>query len=70
MLASAGDFVSPGTPIMVPEGVEVGDGLHEGKNGVIASFSGMLEINDGIINLISDRPQVNIPSKEVNLSLG
>jgi len=62
MLASAGDFVSPGTPIMVPEGVEVGDGLHEGKNGVIASFSGMLEINDGIINLISDRPQVNIPN--------
>ena len=23
MLASAGDFVSPGTPIMMPEGVEV-----------------------------------------------
>ena len=62
MLASAGDFVSPGTPIMIPEGVEVGDGLHEGDNGVIASFSGTLEINDGILNLVTNRPQINIPN--------
>ena len=62
MLASAGDFVSPGTPIMMPEGVEVGDGLHEGDNGVIASFSGTLEINDGFLNLVTDRPQINIPN--------
>jgi len=61
MLASPGDFVSPGTPVMMPEGVEVGDGLYEGVNGVIASFSGILEINDGILNLVPDRPQINIP---------
>lgn len=62
MLASAGDFVSPGTPIMIPEGVEVGDGLHEGDNGVIATFSVTLEINDGILNLVTNRPQINTPN--------
>ena len=61
MIASTGDSVSPGIPVVLPEGVEIGTGLYNGKNGVIASFTGKLEINDGILNLIPDRPQVNIP---------
>jgi len=61
MLASPGDFVSPGTPVTIPEGVGIGNGLYEGDNGVIATFSGILEIDDGILNLIPDKPQINIP---------
>ena len=69
MIASTGDSVSPGIPVVLPEGVEIGTGLYNGKNGVIASFTGKLEINDGILNLIPDRPQVNIPKIESDIKV-
>jgi hypothetical protein len=38
MIASPGDFVTPGSPIQVPEESSLGKGIHDGPNGPVAFF--------------------------------
>ena len=47
MNASAGDFVTPGTPVAVDEGLTFGDGIISTDSGFLASLSGELVEDNG-----------------------
>ena len=61
MFASTGDFVTPGSPIQIPEGNTPGAGVYEGPNGTVASFSGTIVHSDGLVSINPNRPSINSP---------
>ena len=61
MTAAAGDFVTPGSPVAVPDGVGVGDGIHSDDSGSMAVVTGKLVQSDGMISVDPSRPSVNSP---------
>jgi CxxC-x17-CxxC domain-containing protein len=61
MTASAGDFVTPGTPVEIPDGTEAGNGLTESREGFVAVVHGRLVMGDGGISVDSSRPPINSP---------
>ena len=61
MAASVGDHVTPGSPVKVDSGINVGDGIHISENGPIAILSGNLVNNSGVISVDSSAPPINSP---------
>ncbi len=61
MAASVGDHVTPGSPVKVDSGIDVGDGIHMSENGPIAILSGNLVNNSGVISVDSSAPPINSP---------
>ena len=61
MTANVGDFVTPGSSVSIPDGVEVGNGIHTDSSGSVAVVTGTLVKSDGTISIDSSRPSVNSP---------
>jgi CxxC-x17-CxxC domain-containing protein len=61
MAASVGDHVTPGSPVKLDSGIDVGDGIHMSENGPIAILSGNLVNNSGVISVDSSAPPINSP---------
>ena len=61
MIASPGDFVTPGSPIQVPEETSLGKGIHDGPNGPVAFFSGTVTHSEGLLSIMPNRPIINSP---------
>ena len=51
MSASAGDFVTPGTSVVVDDGLILGEGVISTESGALASLSGKLVQENGIISI-------------------
>ena len=61
MNASAGDFVTPGTPVAVDEGLTLGDGIISTNSGFLASLSGKLVEDNGTISVQIKGSTANMP---------
>jgi len=61
MTSEVGDFVTPGSSVSIPDGVEVGNGIHTDSSGSVAVVTGTLVHSDGTISVDSSRPSVNSP---------
>ena len=61
MAAEIGDFVTPGSSVVIPDGSEAGDGIHTDSSGPVAVVTGTLVHSDGAISVDSSRPPVNSP---------
>ncbi|MBR79628.1 MAG: hypothetical protein CMA88_02440 [Euryarchaeota archaeon] len=61
MTAESGDFVTPGSSIVIPEGVDAGDGIYTDSSGSVAIVTGTLVHSEGTISVDSSRPPVNSP---------
>jgi len=61
MTAESGDFVTPGSSIVIPEGVDAGDGIYTDSSGSVAIVTGTLVNSEGTISVDSSRPSVNSP---------
>ena len=61
MTAAAGDFVTPGSSVAIPDGVEAGDGIHDDVSGAVAVVTGTLVQSNGEMSVESIRPSVNSP---------
>ncbi|HIL43735.1 MAG: hypothetical protein CXT65_00785 [Methanobacteriota archaeon] len=61
MTAAAGDFVTPGSSVIVPDGVEAGDGIHSDASGSMAVVTGTLVQSNDTISVDPSRPSVNSP---------
>jgi len=61
MTAESGDFVTPGSSIVIPEGVDAGDGIYTDSSGSVAIVTGTLVHSEGTISVDSSRPSVNSP---------
>ena len=61
MTAEIGDFVTPGSSVIIPDGSEVGEGIHTDSSGSVAVVAGTLVHSDGEISVDSSRPSVNSP---------
>ena len=61
MNASAGDFVTPGTPVAVDEGLTFGDGIISTNSGFLASLSGELVEDNGTISVQIKGSTANMP---------
>ena len=61
MSAVAGDFVTPGNPVEVPDGSELGIGVIETDSGAVALFTGTVKNKDGRISIESSSDSVNMP---------
>ena len=61
MTSEAGDFVTPGSSVSIPEGAEVGNGIHTDSSGSVAVVTGTLVHSDGTFSVDSSRPPVNSP---------
>ena len=61
MTAAAGDFVTPGSSVEIPDGVEAGDGIHNDTSGAVAVVTGTLVQSNGTISVDPSRPSVNSP---------
>jgi len=61
MTAAAGDFVTPGSSVAVPDGVEVGNGIHNDDSGSMAVVTGTLVQSNGTMSVDPSRPSVNSP---------
>jgi len=61
MTAAAGDFVTPGSSIIVPDGVEAGDGIHSDASSTMAVVTGTLVQSNGTMSVDPSRPSVNSP---------
>ncbi len=61
MTAEAGDFVTPGSSVSIPDGAEVGNGIHTDSSGSVAVVAGKLVHSEGTISVNSSRPPVNSP---------
>ena len=61
MTAGAGDFVTPGSTVSIPEGTEAGHGIHTDSAGSVAVVTGTLIHSDGTISVDASRPSVNSP---------
>ena len=61
MTAAAGDFVSPGSSVAIPDGIEAGDGIQSDSSGSVAVVTGTLVQSDGTMSVDPSRPSVNSP---------
>ena len=61
MTAAAGDFVSPGSSVAIPDGIEAGDGIQSDSSGSVAVVTGILVQSDGTFLVDPSRPSVNSP---------
>ncbi|MFL2493460.1 MAG: CxxC-x17-CxxC domain-containing protein [Candidatus Thalassarchaeum sp.] len=61
MAAEAGDFVTPGSTVSIPEGSEAGHGIHTDPSGSVAVVTGTLIHSEGTISIDASRPPVNSP---------
>ena len=61
MTSTAGDFVTPGSSVIVPDGVETGDGIHSNVSGSMAVVTGTLVQSNGTMSVDPSRPSVNSP---------
>ena len=61
MTAGAGDFVTPGSSVSIPDGAEAGHGIHTDSSGSVAAVTGTIVQNDGTISIDTSRPPVNSP---------
>ncbi len=61
MTASVGDQVTPGNPVEVGAGEEIGDGIHMTERGPVAVLFGSLVKNSGVISVDSSAPPINSP---------
>ncbi len=61
MSASAGDFVTPGTSILVGEGLTLGEGVISTESGALALLSGELVENNGVISVQIGGSTSNLP---------
>ena len=61
MIASAGDFVTPGTSVAVDEGLTLGDGVISTNSGFLASLSGKLVEDNGVISVRIKGSTANMP---------
>ena len=61
MTATVGDFVSPGSSVAIPDGIEAGDGIHSDSSGSVAVVTGTLVQSDGTMSVDASRPSVNSP---------
>ncbi|MDE0706735.1 MAG: hypothetical protein OSB22_03010 [Candidatus Poseidoniales archaeon] len=61
MTAAAGDFVTPGSSVIVPDGVEAGDGIHSDASSTMAVVTGTLVQSNGTMSVDPSRPSVNSP---------
>lgn len=61
MNASAGDFVTPGTSVVIDEGLTLGDGLISTESGFLALLSGKLVENSGVISVEVGGSTANMP---------
>ena len=61
MTAGAGDFVTPGSTVSIPEGTEAGHGIHTDSAGSVAVVTGTLIQSEGTISVNASRPSVNSP---------
>ena len=61
MTSEVGDFVTPGSSVSIPDGAEVGNGIHTDSSGSVAVVTGTLVHSDGTISVDSSRPSVNSP---------
>ena len=61
MTAAAGDLVTPGSSVIVPDGVEAGDGIHSDASSTMAVVTGTLVQSNGTMSVDPSRPSVNSP---------
>jgi CxxC-x17-CxxC domain-containing protein len=61
MTAAAGDFVTPGSSVIVPDGVETGHGIHSDASGSMAVVTGTIVQSNDTISVDPSRPSVNSP---------
>ena len=61
MSASAGDFVTPGTSVVVDDGLILGEGVISTESGALASLSGKLVKENGIISIQISGSTANLP---------
>ena len=66
MTAEIGDFVTPGSSVIIPDGSEVGEGIHTDSSGSVAVVAGTLVHSDGEISVDSSRPSVNSPQMVIS----
>ncbi len=61
MSASAGDFVTPGTRVLVDENTSLGEGIIHTDSGALALLSGMLTVEDGVLSVEISGSSANLP---------
>lgn len=61
MSASAGDFVTPGTSVVIDDGLSFGEGIISTESGPLASLSGKLVEENGIISVHISGSTANLP---------
>jgi len=61
MNASVGDYVTPGTPLEIKDDSDIGGGIHSSEDGHIATITGTVVNNSGVISVESPMPSLNIP---------
>lgn len=61
MSASAGDFVTPGTRVLVDENTSLGEGIIHTDSGALALLSGTLTVEDGILSVEISGSSANLP---------
>ncbi len=61
MSAAAGDFVTPGNSVSIPEGASLGTGVHETGTGVVATVSGTVVDSSGSISIETTQVETNLP---------
>jgi CxxC-x17-CxxC domain-containing protein len=61
MSAAAGDFVTPGNSVSIPEGASLGTGVHETGTGVVATVSGTVVDSSGTISIETTQVETNLP---------
>jgi len=61
MTASVGDLVTPGTHVEIGPGEEAGNGIYISDNATVATISGLLVNNSGVLSVNSFSPPINTP---------
>ncbi len=61
MAATIGDHVAPGSPVNIESGMSAGEGILASEEGAIATLSGHLVNNSGVISVDSSSPTINSP---------
>ena len=61
MSASAGDFVTPGTRVLVDGNTSLGEGIIHTDSGALALLSGTLTVEDGILSVEISGSSANLP---------
>jgi cold-inducible RNA-binding protein len=61
MSASAGDFVTPGTSVVIDDGLTLGDGIISTESGFLALLSGKLVENSGVVSVEIEGSTANLP---------